>query len=198
MCFVQKSESSLCVPWASFYTQRGCHSGTQEVASYSGTSLSLDQRRISAFNVMPMCPLALLGMATVAIPPFAASPCLATRLGQRGMQRHAGQPAAVLAKWWASTKICMPPCRHLLSWHAYRRVGVVVRWRNPAECRPGHGPAIVPGKACRGPWSRPRQGSCRGSSSFDPTWTRGLSIFVRSRMLPGMCSSSLDLEHCQW
>ena len=40
-CFVQKSESPLCVPWASFYTQMGCYSGTHEVASYSGMSLSL-------------------------------------------------------------------------------------------------------------------------------------------------------------
>ena len=82
VCFVQNPESSLCAPWASFYTQRGCHSGTHEVASYSRTSLSLDQRRTSAFNVLPTCPLALLGMATEAIPSFATLPRLATHPGR--------------------------------------------------------------------------------------------------------------------
>ena len=99
VCFVQKSECSLCAPWASFYTQRGCHSGTQEVASYSGTSLSLDQHRTNTFYVTPTSTLALLGTATEVIPSFAASPRLAMRLGRRGMQHHSGQPTAVLAKW---------------------------------------------------------------------------------------------------
>lgn len=45
----------------------------------------------------------------------------------------------------ASMKICMPPHRRLLSWHAGRRTGVVVRWRILAGCGPGRGPAIVPG-----------------------------------------------------
>ena len=54
----------------------------------------------------------------------------------------------------------MPPRRRLLSWHTGRRTGVVVRWQILAGRGPGRDPVIVRGKACQGPRSRPRQGSC--------------------------------------
>ena len=88
----------------------------------------------------------------------------------------------------------MPPRRRLLSWPAYCRTGVVVRWRNLAGRGSGRGPAIVAGKACQGPWSPPRQESCRGSSSSVPTWIRGLPIFMKGCMLPGMRSQNLGLN----
>ena len=115
VCFVQNPESSLCAAWDSFYTQRVYHSGKHEVASYSGTSLLLDQRRTSAFNVLPTCPLALLGTATGAITSFAAPPRLTTlanqlprwrngRLPRRSACRHAGACLAgmpiVALEWW--------------------------------------------------------------------------------------------------
>ena len=93
----------------------------------------------------------------------------------------------------ASTKICMPPCRRLLSWHASRCTGVVVRWQILARRKLGRGPAIVPIKACRGPRGRPRRGSCRGSSSSGPMWTCRPLIFMKVCMLPCMHSQILAL-----
>ena len=90
-------------------------------------------------------------------------------------------------------KICMLPRRCPLSWHAYRRIGVVVKWGNLAEHGPSRGLAIVADKACWGPWL-PRQGPCRGSSSSGPTWFYGLSIFMRIYMLSSMHSPDLGLN----
>ena len=44
----------------------------------------------------------------------------------------------------------MPPRGRVLSWHARRRTGVVVRWQILAGRGPGRGRAIIVGKACRG------------------------------------------------
>ena len=48
---------------------------------------------------LPTCPLALLVTATKAIPSIVAPPCFDTRLGWRGMQRHAGWLVVALVLW---------------------------------------------------------------------------------------------------
>ena len=120
-------------------------------------SISIN-RRTNAFNALPTCPLTLSGTVMRPIPSVAAPPCFDTRLGQRGMQRHAGW----LLRWCSGrvfTKICMPPRRCLTSWirnHVLPRgyllylVGWPLSWGGDGAARSCRGLAYIPSKGLAG------------------------------------------------
>src|SRR3954467_12756731 len=112
---LQKAESSSWSPGASFYRERGCHSGTQEVERVQCCKVIPRITRQGAFNAPCLGVLALSGAGESLVSSVAALFRVNTRPGQRCLRCHVGGHAAEVAQRWVSTRICMPPRRCLPS-----------------------------------------------------------------------------------
>src|SRR3954471_19026890 len=152
---LQKAESSSWSPGASFYRERGCHSGTQEVERVQSCEVIPRITCQGAFNAPCLGVLALSGAGESPVSSVATLFRVDTRPGQRCLRCHVGGQAAEVAQRWVSSRICMPPRRRLPSWlgwqlHANGGGGVT-----------GAGPMVAPRVSLARALPRPRQGSCR-------------------------------------
>ena len=159
------------MPWASFYSKRGYHSGTQEVERSTVDKPILWDRRTKAFNVLPMCPPCFIGDGKEARP---RCRCLARFRRASEMTRRC---CATLAGCWAGAVVepsRRPACHHAgaccvgrggrssprrcllswLSWQLHGDGGCVLAGVGLAAAPLVSSARVLPG---------PRQGSCRGT-----------------------------------